>query len=171
MADETGYGPTKVVYALNIQKDDKTLSIDDIKDMAEYKELLELGFVLSSSAKEIKNGTFIFSIPNEHIFLKDQVRGSDWYTKLKYYPGSIAFYKRGYIRTIGVYDVWTDKRSYSPVGTYDPRTREGWKDGLTTALRICKKKIANIEKNVGHVMNKEERHEKRGVLVAKKFGF
>ena len=160
------------VYSFDVKKTDKVLTKEEIISLPEFKELQALGFDLISTPRDLKNDVYVFGIDKNIIVPKDNMKDTYWYTDpdIKYYPDMLIFYRRGYIRTQGEYYAF-NKSGGSPVGSYNPTTEEGWKEGLLTAIRICKKKVQRIERDFGHILSKEEQHRKRGLLMGKKFGF
>ena len=167
----------KKAHDMNIRPD-QVIPVEDARKLPEYKEILDMGWREIGTAQQVKNGTMVFGFPDVYLELGDDplpVAKNDNIAveRMKVHPQRLLLYKTGYIRTMNLVNVHNDTDvNITPIGSYDPRTEEGWKEGLEIVKKNMMGKMKKWKKQGWTVYSTpEERYDVRGKIAGKSFGF
>lgn len=117
----------------------ETVTLADIQNTAEYKDIFTLPVELISSPLQIKKLTLVFAIKNSHIF---NLKNPHQTLNTKYWYTGQALYPTGYVRNYS-----TSGSEHTVAGSFNSNTLNGWKDGLKQIKEKLVKRLKDIEKD------------------------
>ena len=163
-----------VEYSAEPSSESESFSFEKVFELPEYQKFLEdSGTVLISTKTQLKNGTLVFALPAEFAVNLASERNSEWEyqtgeEKEKYMLDAISMTSTGYIRLVGS---WRGIRAQVK-GKFNGATEKGWKEGFKSATDVWNKIVEKWKREKIEIFrSEEERHNKRGYISGKKFGF
>lgn len=150
----------------------------DVTNTSEFKKFTEeTGLEMISTSRQLKNGTIVLAFPVLYAY-SDEPDNRKWLTQIqdreakpqKYMLNALQLSSAGYIRKVGGFNPGYEIRS-AVVGKFTV-TPQGWISAIQKCREIWTKWKKDWEKDGIHLIDtEEERHQKRGKLMGKKFGF
>lgn len=142
---------------------DTSITVEDVKNTSEYKELMKWPIDMISTPKQLKNMTLVFGFNSGTVFGES----SDHKENEKYLRVGYALFKRGYVRSM---PLWGGGQA-APVSNFNSNTIEGWKKGLSDIKNRFEKYINVLQKRGLEIYYKpEDIDRKKGKIAGKKYG-
>lgn len=155
---------------------------DVVKSLPEYKTFIEeSGYELISDSAAIRRGTYTFAFPL-HFAIPDPDNGEaiDYIDRVRerrnlskrgdYLTFGIAVFSTGYIRTVPTRD--SPGYQCPTKFKFNQHEIEGWKQAFVKALEIAKADIKEWEtRGLKIIVDPKDRHNYRGLVAGKNFGF
>jgi hypothetical protein len=122
---------------------------EDVKNLKEYKRLMEMNIKDVSTPRQIKNGSFQFGFPKDYSIppIPDE-RASDQYT----------FTKSGYVRSTLVPAPFGHQPSV--IGKFNATSLEGYSKALDIVIKAFERDFKALEKKGSIVVNSPEKLKK-----------
>jgi len=162
-------------YSLILDYDSKKVSstkftLDDIKKLPEYQKMMDLGFRMISTPRQVKNMSFIFSY--DLSFIENKELMSTFISKAmkdRTYWGW-GIFESGVVR---YQPISSDCRGQSSVkGKFDTTTLSGWSQGFDILIASSTKWMNEMKKKgVVFYDTPELQKQKRGTIKGREFGF